>query len=77
MKTFDTLVRSADEHGNRLATAGLALEVLADLLGHDGSEHHLNDSHLYGLACAVSAIGAQVRAAGFDLCSQAEAEVSK
>ncbi|MEB0129724.1 hypothetical protein [Pseudomonas sp. CCI2.4] len=72
-----TLAHVADDHGNRLATAGLALETLANLLGLDGSEHGLSDSQAYGLTCAVSAIAALIRDAGFDLCEKAESEVRK
>ncbi|WP_443697668.1 hypothetical protein [Pseudomonas sp.] len=72
-----TLAHSADDHGNRLATAGMALETLANLLGLDGSEHGLSDSQAHGLAWAVSSIAALVRDAGFDLCDKAEIEVRK
>ncbi|MEA9997195.1 hypothetical protein QN382_03525 [Pseudomonas sp. 10B1] len=72
-----TLAQVADDHGNRLTTAGMALETLANLLGLDGSEHGLSDSQAYGLSCAISSIGALVRDAGFDLCSKAESEVRK
>lgn len=74
---YGTLAHAADDHGNRLTTAGLALETLANLLGLDGSEHHLSDSQAYGLTCAVSSIGALIREAGFDLCIKAEQEVRK
>jgi hypothetical protein len=77
MSAFNSLAKAADDHGNRLATAGLALETLANLLGLDGSEHHLSDAQAYGLTCAVSAIGALVRDTGFDLCDKAESEVAK
>ena len=72
-----TLAHAADEHGNRLTTAGLALETLANLMGHDGSEQYLSDAQAYGLTCAVSCIGALIREAGFDLCNKAESEVRK
>ncbi|GLK90041.1 hypothetical protein [Pseudomonas turukhanskensis] len=62
----------AADHGNRLAISGLALEALADLLGHDGSEHHLSGAQVYGLACAVYAIGTSVRDQGAALCDIAE-----
>jgi len=74
---YGTLAHAADDHGNRLCTTGLALETLANLLGHDGGEHHLSDSQMYGLACAVHAIGTAVRESGFDLCDKAEKEVRK
>jgi len=74
---FGTLAHVADDHGNRLATAGLALETLANLLGHDGAEHHLSETHLYGLACAVFSIGAAVRDSGMTLCESAEMEMRK
>ena len=72
-----TLAHAADEQGNLMSTAGLALETLANLLGHDGSEHHLNDAQAYGLTCAVHSIAALVREAGFTLCNRAEQEVGK
>jgi len=72
-----TLAHVAEDHGNRLATSGLALETLANLLGHDGGEHHLSEKQVYGLACAVHAIGTAVRESGFDLCDKAEQEVRK
>lgn len=74
---YGTLAHSADDHGNRLSTSGLALETLANLLGHDGGEHHLSEIQMYGLACAVHAIGTAVRESGLDLCSKAESEVRK
>lgn len=77
MNTLNSLAKAADDHGNRLATAGMALETLADLLGLDGGEHHLSDVQMYGLSCAVRAIGSLVRAAGFDLCGKVESEVRK
>lgn len=71
------LANIADEHGHRLNISGMALETLADLLGHDGCEHHLSPADAYGLTCAVRAIGAMVREAGLDLCEMAEMEVRK
>lgn len=72
---YGTLAHAADEHGNRLSTAGLALETLANLLGHDGSEHHISDDQMYGLTCAVHSIGMYVRDAGLLLCEKVELEV--
>jgi len=74
---YGTLAHAADDHGNRLSTSGLALETLANLLGHDGGEHHLSDTQMYGLACAVHAIGTAVRESGLELCTKAESEVRK
>jgi len=74
---FGTLAHTAEDHGNRLCTAGLALETLANLLGHDGSEHHLSESQVYGLACAVYSIGTAVRDSGMQLCDKAEGEARK
>lgn len=71
---YGTLARTADEHGNRLSSAGLALEALANLLGHDGGEHHLSDAQMYGLTCAVHSIGMYVRDAGLLLCEKVEME---
>lgn len=74
---YGSLAHTAENHGTRLATSGLALETLANLLGHDGGEHHLSDSQVYGLACAVHAIGTAVRESGFELCDKAEQEIRK
>lgn len=74
---FGSLAKIADDQGNLMSTAGLALETLANLLGHDGSEHHLSDAQAYGLTCAVHSIGALVREAGLTLCAQVEQEVAK
>lgn len=75
--SFGTLAHAADEQGNRLCTAGLALEALANLLGHDGSEHHLSETQMYGLTCAVHSIGTLVRDSGMQLCDKAEGEARK
>lgn len=42
--------------GDRLASAGLALDTIADLLGADGCEHHLTHSDHNGLIHAVRAL---------------------
>ncbi|GLK88288.1 hypothetical protein GCM10017655_13500 [Pseudomonas turukhanskensis] len=62
----------AADHGNRLSISGLALEAIADLLGLDGSEHHLSGAQVYGLACAVHAIGTSIRDQGTALCESAD-----
>lgn len=77
MSAFNSLAKAVNDHGNRLTTSGLALETLANLLGHDGVEHHLSENQVYGLACAVHAIGTAVRESGFDLCDKAEQEARK
>ena len=71
------ITQLADEQGNRLVTAAMALETLACLMGLDGGEHHLSDKQAYGLTCAISAIGELVRDAGFKLCEAAEQEVQQ
>jgi hypothetical protein len=72
---YGTLAHIADEHGYRLSTAGLALEALVNLLGHDGGEHHISDTQMYGLTCAVHSISMYVRDAGILLCEKVELEV--
>jgi len=72
MSAFNSRAKAANDHGNRLATAGLALETLANLLEQD-----LNEGQIYGLTCAISSIGALVRDAGFTLCAQVEKEARK
>ena len=74
---YGTLAHTAEDHGNQLCTTGLALETLANLLGHDGGEHHLSDTQMYGLACAVHALGTAVRQSGFDLIDAVEKAVRK
>ncbi len=62
----------AIEHGDRLQSTGYALETLANLLGVDGSEHHLTPSDINGLAHAVRALAGYVFAAGAGLYEAAE-----
>ncbi|ANI17959.1 hypothetical protein [Pseudomonas citronellolis] len=66
------VIQLADGVGNNLTCAGLALETLADLLGADGSEHHLNYQQITGLANAVAVLGVYIKGAGYDLCTAAE-----
>lgn len=53
--------------GDRLASAGLALNTCADLLGADGSEHHLSNDDYNGLCHAVRALAELVKRDGYDL----------
>lgn len=53
--------------GDRLASVGMALDTIANLLGADGSEHHLTPSDRNGLIHAVRAFADQVRRSGYDL----------
>jgi len=53
--------------GDRLASAGMALDTIADLLGADGSEHHLTHSDRNGLIHAVRALADLVKRSGYDL----------
>ncbi|EMW0555506.1 hypothetical protein [Pseudomonas aeruginosa] len=68
------LTRVADQVGNNLSTAGIALETIANLLGADGCEHHLDSREVSGLLNAVSALSAYISGAGYDLCSAVEEE---
>lgn len=60
--------RFAYDSGNRLISAGLGLSVIADLLGADAFEHHLEPAQLGKLAHAVSAIAELVKRDAYDLC---------
>ncbi|EOG3619106.1 hypothetical protein ACK9U2_000938 [Pseudomonas putida] len=66
------LARIATDHGNRLIGASLALITIADLLGADSAEHHLNSDHIDGLQHAAKVIAEVVKCSGYDLCEQAE-----
>lgn len=68
------LIRLADRIGNDLAGAGYALEDLGNLLGADGSEHHINKDDANGLQHAVVAISAYIRKAATELCVAVEEE---
>ena len=61
--------------GNRLVSAGIGLSAIANLLGADASEHHLNSSDLNGLCHAVSALADLVKRDGYDLCEAFEPEL--
>lgn len=61
------LLPLAIEHGDRLQSTGYALETLANLLGCDGSEHHLSRQDINGLTHAVRALGGYALAAGAEL----------
>jgi hypothetical protein len=73
---MSALVQMADRHGDRLICTGYALDTIADLLGCDGAEHHLNSDHLNGLHHAVKALGAFIKSVGFDLSEAAEREAA-
>lgn len=60
--------------GDRLASAGLALDTIADLLGADGCEHHLTHSDHNGLIHAVRALADLVKRSGYDLAEAFDAE---
>lgn len=66
------LTQAAYQHGSTLTQAGIALETIGNLLGCDGSEHHLNRDDRNGLHHAVAVIGALLKDAGYKLCGQAE-----
>ena len=66
------LARITYNHGNTLTHAGMGLKTIADLLGCDGCEHHLNEVHTNGLHNAIAAIAGLVSIAGYELCMQAE-----
>jgi len=61
------LTRLAIDHGDRLQSTGYALETLANLLGADGSEHHLSYADINGLTHAVRALAGYASAAGLEL----------
>lgn len=69
MSNLSTL---AIDHGDLLQSTAYALETLADLLGADGSEHHLTRSDTNGLTHAVRALSGYVSAAGMALYEAAE-----
>jgi len=64
--------RFAYDSGNRLISVGLGLSVIADLLGADASEHHLQPAHLDGLAHTVAALAELVKRDAYDLCDAFE-----
>lgn len=64
--------QAAYQHGSTLTQAGMALETIGNLLGCDGCEHHLNGDDRNGLHHAVAVIGALLKEAGYELCTQAE-----
>ena len=71
MNVRDRLVCDA---GDRLASAGLGLSTIADLLGADGSEHHLTPADQLGLAHAVRAIAELVKCEGYGLAAAFDPE---
>lgn len=66
------LIPLAIEHGDRLQSTGYALETLANLLGCDGSEHHLTRQDINGLTHAVRALAGYAFAAGLEIYEAAE-----
>lgn len=64
---LNQLPARAMDHGDRLLSLGHALEALGNLLGADGSEHHLSAQDVDGLAHAVRALGGYALAAGAEL----------
>lgn len=70
--THHRLLNAAIRHGDMLDSAGHALETLANLLGCDGSEHHLTKDDHSGLLHAVRTISSYLKSAGFDLYEAAE-----
>ncbi|KWR74863.1 hypothetical protein [Pseudomonas sp. PI1] len=66
------VIQLADSIGSNLTCAGLELETLSDLLGADGSEHHLDYRQITGLANAVAVMAIYIKGAGYDLCTAAE-----
>jgi hypothetical protein len=69
---MSSLGKLAIDHGDLLGSAGYALEAIANLLGADGSEHHLTPGDTNGLTHAVRALAGYVSAAGFALYEAAE-----
>lgn len=67
------LAHTTYEHGDRLQSAGYALDALADLLGGGGPQHHLTPAHLNGLINAVRVIGWHIADAGIELCEHSAA----
>lgn len=72
MHNFRNLQRAAIKHGDLLGSLGFALETIANLLGADGSEHHLNASDRTGLVHAVRVMSGYAHAAGLELYEAAE-----
>lgn len=66
------LIPLAIEHGDRLCSTAYALKTLADLIGCDGSEHHLSEQDINGLTHAVRALAGYVGAAALELYEAAE-----
>lgn len=69
---MSNLTTLAIDHGDLLQSTAYALETLANLLGADGSEHHLARSDTNGLIHAVRALSGYVSAAGLALYEAAE-----
>lgn len=67
MRNLHDLQRAAIKHGDLLGSLGFALETLGNLLGADGSEHHLSASDRAGLVHAVRALSGYAHAAGLEL----------
>tara|TARA_R110000823_G_scaffold262578_1_gene383175 strand:+ start:102 stop:356 length:255 start_codon:yes stop_codon:yes gene_type:complete len=66
------LPKLAWDHGERLASAALGLDAIANLIGADGSEHMMNDEDTAGLAHAVRALAGFIHQASNQLCEEAE-----
>lgn len=66
------LPKLAWNHGERTVSAAFGLDAIANLLGADGCEHHMNNEDREGLAHAIRALAGYLHSAGGDLCEGAE-----
>jgi len=64
------------KRANDLYSVGYAVNAIGNLLGADGSEHHINDADENGLHHALLALGALIGDIGGELCEASEPEES-
>lgn len=69
-------LRMVDLAGSDLASAGIGLETIGNMLGADGIERLLSEDDLNGLQQAVLALGSYIKSTGYGLCSAAKDEVA-
>ncbi|MCY1294564.1 hypothetical protein [Pseudomonas sp. D(2018)] len=68
------LRREVNRRSAVVQSAGIGLCALAELLGADGSEHHMTEELTEGVASAVLAIGALMNEIGLRLWEISEEE---
>lgn len=62
-----SLRRTVERHETTLYSVGYALTTIGNLLGANGSEHHLDDADMNGLQHAVIALGSLVTSIAVDI----------